>query len=327
MKTLLVYRKILKIRYEISRPTATNNSNQQQQPTATTATTATNNSNNSNQQQQQPTMSRNTNNNNVQKSTTKVVREVTDDGIQWNCYLEARKETSETDRDRVYKVVIGPRGQGAAALRGALKQKSVENQRTNRYKGNEDLPTYFGDVMIRAYCPDGKGGYERVERNTEETSMVFISTDSKWATTWLRTKVLTDLKWATNKCTGATSRPCRLVKVPDEFVGHVIGKRGSKLLRMVEKQQIEFRGSRKLYVNPAAHYDKAMGGFMLAANTELALRRLELEVSDAVTAAKNETWKKKKGKKTSGGGGGSKRTAATNMFAGLSDGYSSSEEE
>lgn len=253
------------------------------------------------------------------RKSTAVVREVTDGCAQWNCYLEAAERTSEKARSRVYNVVIGPQGQGAAALQGALKQESVKNQRTNRRNENEDLPTYFGEVVVRAYCPDGEGGFERVERNTGETSMIFISTDSKWATTLLRAKVLTDLKWATNGCTGATSRPCKLVKVPEKFVGHVIGKRASNLRQMVEKQQFEFKGSRKFYMNPSAHYDEEMGGFILAANTSLALRRLELAVNEAVSAAKNETWKKKKGKKTGGGGGAAKRTTNTNMFAGFGD--------
>jgi hypothetical protein len=252
------------------------------------------------------------------RKSTAVVREVTDGCAQWNCYLEAAESTSESARDRVYKVVVGPQGQGAAALRGALKQESVKNQRANRRGGNQDLPTYFGEMVIRAYCPDGKGGFERVERNTDETSMIFISTDNKWATTWLRARVLTDLKWATNKCVGATSRPFKLVKVPKKFVGHVIGKRAGNLRQMLDKQQYEFKGTRKIYMNPSAHYDEEMGGFILAANTSLALHRLELEVGSAVSSAKNETWKKK-GKKTSGGGGGggAKHTANTNMFAGF----------
>ena len=216
-------------------------------------------------------------NNTTQRKSTAVVREVNDNEVQWNCYLEAAEKTSQTARDRVYKVVIGPQGQGAAALRGALRQESVKNQRTNRRNGNEDLPTYFGEVVIRAYCHDDEGGFERVERNTEDTSMIFISTDNRWATTWLRSKIITDLKWATNKCTCTTSRPCKLIKVSEDFVGHVIGKRASNLRRIIEKQQFIFTNNRKIYMNPSVHYDKEMGGFILAANTPLALSRMELE--------------------------------------------------
>ena len=76
-------------------------------------------------------------------------------------------------------------------------------------------------------------------------------------------------------------------------------------------------------MNPSVHYDKEMGGFILAANTPLALSRMELEVQDAVATAKNQTWKKKE-KTTSGGG--PTHTTNTNMFAGLSDDSSSDEE-
>ena len=43
-----------------------------------------------------------------------VIREEKDDGsIQFNCYLKAAKKTGPDARERVYNVVIGPRGQNA----------------------------------------------------------------------------------------------------------------------------------------------------------------------------------------------------------------------
>jgi hypothetical protein len=249
----------------------------------------------------------------VSKSNT-VVREVTENGIQWNCYLHAAETTSPETRARVYNVVIGPQGQNVQALQSALRSKSSLNKRTNYNEHNSKMPTYFGESVIWAYCKDEDGEFERIKRNINETTMIFISTDNKWATTWLREKVLLDLKWAVNKCQGTTSRPHKFIKVSDTIVGHVIGKRASNLWNIQDKQLYEFKGTRKIYMNPSVHYDNELGGFILAANSEMALCRLELAINTSVYDAKNENWKKTKTTKTTKTSKQQHKSTNTNAF-------------
>ena len=242
-------------------------------------------------------------------SNNGVVRE----GKQYNCYLNAATTTTPEARERVFKVV------NPSALYSQLRRQSIKNKHTNYRNGGNDKFVYFGETVVRAYDSENN----RVEHKTANTTaMIFISTDEKHATKFLRDLVLKDLKWAVSGGKGTPSRPMEVVKVSAENVGHVIGKRGCNLYNIQNSQRWVFNNGRKEDMMPSIHHDNELGAFILAANETAAVSRMKLKINQIVTDTKNKTWENKSN--NSGGGAKTAAAAPTNVYDSL---MSDSEDE